>query len=57
VPILRRLDAPRRLVSSIEGEGPFNDATVLVAFRAAVAAVVAGSSRSPRPAFSSSSGP
>jgi CPA1 family monovalent cation:H+ antiporter len=41
--IMRRLDAPRRLVSSIEGEGLFNDATALVAYRAAVAAVVAGS--------------
>jgi Na+/H+ antiporter len=41
--ILRRLDAPRRLVSSIEGEGLFNDATALVAYRVAVGAVVAGS--------------
>jgi Na+/H+ antiporter len=40
--ILRRLNAPRRLVSSIEGEGLFNDATALVAYRVAVAAVVAG---------------
>src|SRR6266542_1559103 len=41
--IMRRLDAPRRLVSSIEGEGLFNDVTALVAYRVAVAAVVAGS--------------
>jgi CPA1 family monovalent cation:H+ antiporter len=41
--IMRRLDTPRRLVSSIEGEGLFNDATALVAYRVAVAAVVAGS--------------
>lgn len=41
--IMRRLDAPRRLVSTIEGEGLFNDATALVAYRVAVAAVVAGS--------------
>jgi monovalent cation/hydrogen antiporter len=41
--IMRRLDAPRRLVSSIEGEGLFNDATALVAYRVAVVAVVAGS--------------
>jgi monovalent cation/hydrogen antiporter len=41
--MLRRLGAPRRLVSSIEGEGLFNDATALVAYRVAVAAVVAGS--------------
>jgi Na+/H+ antiporter len=39
--IMRRLDAPRRLVSTIEGEGLFNDATALVAYRIAVAAVVA----------------
>jgi monovalent cation/hydrogen antiporter len=41
--ILRSLDAPRRLVSALEGEGLFNDATALVAYRVAVAAVVAGS--------------
>jgi monovalent cation/hydrogen antiporter len=41
--IMRRLDAPRGLVSSVEGEGLFNDATALVAYRVAVAAVVAGS--------------
>jgi Na+/H+ antiporter len=41
--IMRRLDVPRRLVSSIEGEGLFNDATALVAYRVAVAAVVAES--------------
>jgi CPA1 family monovalent cation:H+ antiporter len=40
--VMRRLDVPRRIVSSIEGEGLFNDATALVAYRAAVAAVVAG---------------
>jgi CPA1 family monovalent cation:H+ antiporter len=34
---------PRRLVSAVEGEGLFNDATALVAYRVAVAAVVAGS--------------
>src|SRR5919202_1039603 len=41
--IMRRLDVPRRLVSSIEGEGLFNDASALVAYRVTVAAVVAGS--------------
>jgi CPA1 family monovalent cation:H+ antiporter len=41
--IMRRLGVPRRLVSSIEGEGLFNDATALVAYRVAVAAVVTGS--------------
>src|SRR3954447_26441408 len=41
--ILRRLEAPRRVVSIVEGEGLFNDATALVAYKVAVAAVVAGS--------------
>jgi CPA1 family monovalent cation:H+ antiporter len=41
--IMRRLDVPRRMVSTIEGEGLFNDATALVAYRVGVAAVVAGS--------------
>ncbi len=41
--IMRRLDVPRRLVSSVEGEGLFNDATALVAYRVAITAVVAGS--------------
>ena len=41
--IMRGLDVPRPLVSAVEGEGLFNDATALVAYRAAVAAVVAGS--------------
>src|ERR687885_2470427 len=41
--IMRRLDAPRRMVSGVEGEGLFNDATALVAYRVGVAAVVAGS--------------
>ncbi len=39
--VMRRLDVPRRLVSAAEGEGLFNDATALVAYRVAVAAVVA----------------
>ena len=41
--IMRRLEMPRRLVSAVEGEGLFNDATALVAYRLAVAAVVGGS--------------
>ena len=41
--IMRRLDVPRRQVSIVEGEGLFNDATALVAFRVAVTAVVGGS--------------
>jgi CPA1 family monovalent cation:H+ antiporter len=40
--IMRRLQVPRRLVSAVEGEGLFNDATALVCYRVAVAAVVAG---------------
>jgi CPA1 family monovalent cation:H+ antiporter len=41
--IMRRLGVPRRIVSNVEGEGLFNDATALVAYRVAVAAVVSGS--------------
>jgi monovalent cation/hydrogen antiporter len=41
--IMRRLGVPRRLVSAAEGEGLFNDATALVAYKVAVAAVVSGS--------------
>jgi monovalent cation/hydrogen antiporter len=38
--IMRRLEVPRRLISAVEGEGLFNDATALVAYRIAVGAVV-----------------
>ena len=41
--IMRRLDVPRRQVSIVEGEGLFNDATALVAYRVGVAAVIGGS--------------
>jgi monovalent cation/hydrogen antiporter len=41
--IMRRLEFPRRFVSAIEAEGLFNDATALVAYKVAIAAVVAGS--------------
>src|SRR3954453_4235905 len=41
--IMRRLEVSRALVSAIEGEGLFTDATALVAYRVAVAPVVAGS--------------
>jgi Na+/H+ antiporter len=41
--IASRLGIPRRLVSLIEGESLINDATALVAYRFAVAAVVTGS--------------
>jgi CPA1 family monovalent cation:H+ antiporter len=40
--VLQRLGAPRRLVSILEGESLLNDATALVAYQAAVAAVVTG---------------
>jgi Na+/H+ antiporter len=41
--ILRRLGAPRRLVSIGEGESLMNDASALIAYRVAVAAAVGGS--------------
>jgi monovalent cation/hydrogen antiporter len=41
--IARRLGVPRRLVVVLEGESLVNDATALVAYRLALAAVVAGS--------------
>ena len=40
--IMQRLGAPHRLVAVLEGESLLNDATGLVAYRFAVAAVVAG---------------
>jgi Na+/H+ antiporter len=43
VAIMRTLGAPRRIVTLLEGEGLVNDATALVAYRIAVAAVVTGS--------------
>ena len=51
--IMRRLGVPRRMVSVVEGEGLFNDATALVAYRVAVAAVVTGSFSQRTPACSS----
>ena len=42
VAIANRLGLPRRLVTILEGEGLFNDATALVAYRLARAAVVTG---------------
>jgi monovalent cation/hydrogen antiporter len=41
--IMRRLGVPRRIVSLVEAEGLFNDATALVAYRVAIVAVVDGS--------------
>ena len=40
--VARRLRLPHRLVTVLEGEGMFNDATALVLYGAAVAAVVGG---------------
>lgn len=40
--VFRRLGAPRVVVTLIEGEALFNDATALVAYRAGVLAVVTG---------------
>jgi CPA1 family monovalent cation:H+ antiporter len=41
--VFRRLGAPRVVVTLIEGEALFNDATAIVAYRAAVLAVASGS--------------
>jgi Na+/H+ antiporter len=41
--VFRRLGTPRVVVTLIEGEALFNDATALVAYRAAVLAVASGS--------------
>ena len=41
--VFRRLGAPRVVVTLIEGEALFNDATALVAYRVAVLAAVSGS--------------
>ncbi len=40
--VARRLRLPHRMVTVLEGEGMFNDATALVLYGAAVAAVVSG---------------
>ncbi len=40
--VARRLRLPHRMVTILEGEGMFNDATALVAFKVALAAVVTG---------------
>jgi CPA1 family monovalent cation:H+ antiporter len=40
--VARRLRLPHRLVTILEGEGMFNDATALVAYKVAVAAAVTG---------------
>jgi CPA1 family monovalent cation:H+ antiporter len=43
IAVMRRLGVPSSLVSLLEGEGLVNDATAIVAYRTAMAAVVAGS--------------
>lgn len=43
VAVLRRLSVPRRLVTLLEGESLFNDATALVAFRVSIAAMASAS--------------
>jgi CPA1 family monovalent cation:H+ antiporter len=43
IAVMRRLGVPRSVVTILEGEGLVNDATALVAYRMAMAAVVAGS--------------
>lgn len=40
--VTRRLQAPRTVVTILQGEGLVNDATALIAYRAAVAAAVTG---------------
>lgn len=40
--VARRLRLPHRMVTILEGEGMFNDATALVAFKVTLAAVVTG---------------
>ena len=40
--VARKLRLPHRLVTILEGEGMFNDATALVAFKVTLAAVVTG---------------
>jgi Na+/H+ antiporter len=42
VAVMRRLGAPRAIVTLLEGEGLVNDATALVAYRIGVAAAVTG---------------
>jgi Na+/H+ antiporter len=41
--IIRRVGAPRRLLTIVEGESLVNDASALIAFRVAVAAAIGGS--------------
>ncbi len=45
--VARKLRLPHRLVTILEGEGMFNDATALVAFKVTLAAVVTGEVSAP----------
>lgn len=45
--VARRLRLPHRMVTILEGEGMFNDATALVAFKVTLAAVVTGNVSGP----------
>jgi CPA1 family monovalent cation:H+ antiporter len=51
VAVLRRLNVPQRLVTLLEGESLFNDASALIAFRFAVAAVATASFSLPEAAL------
>ena len=44
----RRIGLPRRVVTILEGESLFNDATALVALRTAIAAIAGGFARGRR---------
>ena len=49
--IIRKLGVPRRLATIIEGESLVNDATALVAYRFALAAIATGSFLVGKPAL------
>lgn len=51
VAVLRRLSVPQRLVTLLEGESLFNDASALIAFRFAVAAMATASFSLPNAAL------
>jgi NhaP-type Na+/H+ or K+/H+ antiporter len=55
--IAQRLGIPRRIVTVLEGESLINDATGIVAYRVAVAAVAAGGFSLWQRACNSPSGP
>ncbi len=49
--IIKKLGAPRRLISILEGESMLNDATALMLFRISLAAILGGSFSFPHVAF------